>query len=288
MDPKRYDKYLCAVNDHIESVFSARKGNKLLAESMRYSVEAGGKRIRPVLFLSLCDCFGVDINGVLPLATALEFIHTSSLIHDDLPALDNDDMRRGKSSNHVVFGENIAVLSGDALLNLAYEIMLENARDVKFISASAYLARSAGFNGMLGGQALDIQAENTLPTREKLIEIDKYKTGKLIAAPLVMAGIVASLPDEKIKLLEKLGEKLGFLFQFTDDLLDVEGEKTIVGKTLGKDETEGKVTAVTVFGVEELKKEVAALTKECVLLAEQAGADDFIISLISSLEGRRG
>ncbi len=220
----------------------------ILTESMRYSLLSGGKRVRPVLFFATLELFGLYYKCESALALALECIHTYSLIHDDLPAMDNDDYRRGNPSNHKVFGEANAILAGDALLSEACSLLLSQARkSERHLSAAAWLMDAAGANGMIAGQSADLlyTGKNTNP--EELQFIYAHKTGKLIAAPVVMAAILAGA-DAVIA--ERFGIELGALFQLTDDLLDEKGDSGKMGKTLGKDREEDKATCVKVYGLE--------------------------------------
>ena len=274
---KQLSEYQNLINSYIEDKFAKFDGNKKLLSAMKYSLSAGGKRIRPVLLLAFCDAFGVDMAKALPFAFALECIHTSSLIHDDLPAMDNDDMRRGRPSNHKVFGEDFALIAGDALLNLAYETCLSACVGSHEVSAAKYLAECAGYSGMLGGQAYDMEWQFSDADESKLLEIDRLKTGKLLKAPIVMAGLLAG---EDTTYLDALGSKLGVIFQFSDDLLDVVGDNEKMGKTLGKDEKEGKITAVTVYGIEGVRERIEKLKLECLEIADRYENFDFIKSLI--------
>ena len=274
---QKLSEYQNLINAYIEERFAKFKANEKLLSAMKYSLSAGGKRIRPVLLLSFADAFGVDVGKALPFAFSLECIHTYSLIHDDLPAMDNDDMRRGRPSNHKVFGEDFAILAGDALLNLAYETCLAACKSEREVSATKYLAECAGFSGMISGQAYDIEWQFSTADEDKLLEIDRLKTGKLLKAPIIMAGLLAGAKTDD---LEALGDKLGLIFQFSDDLLDVIGDDEKMGKTLGKDQKEGKVTAVTVYGIEGVKSKIEQLERECLEIADKYDSFDFVKNLI--------
>ena len=233
----------------------------LLTDSMRYSLLIGGKRIRPVLFLSTLDSYGYDYQKEMDFALALECIHTYSLIHDDLPAMDNDDFRRGKASNHKTFGEANAILAGDALLSYAFDLTIaECKRSASHIQAASVLSRAAGAEGMIAGQSADLYYSQKAAGAEELNFIYRNKTGALIVAPIVMAGILAGGEIEKLR---AFGESLGFLFQLTDDLLDVKGDQDAVGKTLGKDEKEDKLTCIKVFGLEESERLAEEYAEKC-------------------------
>ena len=238
-------------------------------ESMRYSLAAGGKRIRPTLLLAACDFAGGDVKNALPYACAVEYIHTYSLIHDDLPAMDNDDLRRGIPTNHRVFGEAMAILAGDGLLTSAFEAMnkdmllyFDNETNLKRrVKASYELAKGAGCRGMVAGQAADIEAENKQCSRAMLDYIHINKTGALIVAA-VRAG--AHLGGADKKMLEDLtdyAEVLGLAFQIGDDILDVEGTESIMGKKANVDKNKNKSTYPCCYGLEESRKRLMELTE---------------------------
>ena len=270
----KYDFYLKKFESYLEDYMASLGNSPLrLIEAMNYSVSAGGKRVRPVLLLSVCDMLGGGTEEALPFAAAVELVHTYSLIHDDLPAMDNDDYRRGKLTNHKVYGEAMAILAGDALLNLAFEILFKEAvKGEKFARCGEILAVNAGYTGMIGGQAADLLYEKkTEPTIEDLNYIHKNKTSKLITAPILMGGCLAGGKKENV--LQAFGEKLGLLFQYTDDILDVVGSFELLGKSIGKDAKEEKLTAVNFLGLERAKERVAELCEECVDLLSQIDAD---------------
>ncbi len=220
--------------------------------AMRYSLFAGGKRIRPVLCIEAARAAGDDGNGVVSAACALELIHTYSLIHDDLPALDNDDYRRGKLTNHKVFGEAMAILAGDGLLTLAFEVLakLEIAPERR-AGLVAELATAAGtVGGMIGGQVADLEGEGQPPTAPLLETIHRAKTGALLRASLRMGAIYAGAPEEQYTALSCYGEHMGLAFQIVDDILDVEASSAELGKTAGKDAAQQKITFPAVYGLE--------------------------------------
>ena len=249
----------------------------ILSESMRYSLLNGGKRLRPVLFMSTLHAYGYDYCNEIPLALALECVHTYSLIHDDLPALDNDDYRRGKPSCHKQFGEAQAILAGDALLSLAFDLAVSSARkSERHAEAAAELSRASGADGMLAGQAADIYFEGKSAGERELDFIYRHKTGALLTAPIVMAGILAG---GEIKLLREFGGAFGYLFQLTDDLLDIKGTKEQLGKTVGKDERESKLTCVKIFGVEQSEKLAKQYAEKCkCILSEWKHGDPQFLS----------
>ena len=219
--------------------------------AMRYSVQAGGKRVRPILCLESARIFSADVTPVLPVACALEFIHTYSLIHDDLPALDNDDLRRGKPTCHKKFGEATAILAGDALLTLAFETLanapVDPARRVAILS---HVAASAGtINGMVGGQVADLEAEGRAIEPAELEYIHRSKTAALIRASVVAGAIGGGADDENASRLKRFGETIGWAFQVVDDILDVEESSAALGKTAGKDAEQQKATYPALYGL---------------------------------------
>jgi geranylgeranyl diphosphate synthase type II len=229
--------------------------------AMRYSVQAGGKRVRPILCLEAARIFSSDLAPVLPVACALEFIHTYSLIHDDLPALDNDDLRRGKPTCHKKFGEATAILAGDALLTLAFETLanapIDPARRVAILS---HVAASAGtVNGMVGGQVADLEAEGRAIDAKELEYIHRSKTAALIRASLVAGAIGGGADDENVARLRRFGETIGWAFQVVDDILDVEETSAALGKTAGKDAAQKKATYPALYGLEKSRHFAAEL-----------------------------
>lgn len=266
-------------DEYISSFADALDGQNKLVAAMKYSLNAGGKRVRFVLALAAAKVYGVGEEDIMPFALAVELIHTYSLIHDDLPALDNDDMRRGKPSNHKVFGEDFAVIAGDGLLNLAYEVLL-SACDTPFkVRAAAKTAELAGYRGMVGGQAYDLDSSGRTG-EEYLYKIQLGKTCALIAAPLVAAEILAGKSGQDML---EVGKNLGLIFQFGDDLLDVFGEKATVGKTLGKDKNENKLTALNVYGVEKTKQIMQDLCEKTVEKLKKIGSAEFLEEFAKSL-----
>ncbi len=224
--------------------------------AMRYSVQAGGKRVRPILCLESARIFSPDVTAVVPVACALEFIHTYSLIHDDLPALDNDDLRRGKPTCHKKFGEATAILAGDALLTLAFETLanapLEPARRVAILS---HVGASAGtVNGMVGGQVADLEAEGRAIKPEELEYIHRSKTAALIRASVVAGAIGGGADEDNVARLKRFGETIGWAFQVVDDILDVEESSAALGKTAGKDAAQRKATYPALFGLEQSRQ----------------------------------
>lgn len=253
---RQLDKYL-EVKDNPQNI---------IYEAMRYSVFAGGKRLRPVLMLLICEMCGGDTNDVLPFACALEMIHTYSLIHDDLPAMDNDDLRRGQPTSHKKFGEATAILAGDALLNKAFEVVSaysgnDASRAMKAINI---LARSSGTEGMIGGQIVDMLSEDKEITLDELRYLHLNKTGAIIRSACAIGAVMAGAGDEQIKAVDGFAKNLGIAFQIQDDILDVTGTEEELGKPIGSDAEEGKNTYVSLLGIEkaaEMSKEHSAAAK---------------------------
>ncbi len=245
----------------------------ILKESLIYSLKLGGKRIRPVLMLAFADLLGLDKSVMLNYALALELIHTYSLVHDDLPEMDNDDYRRGKPSNHKVFGVGNAVLAGDGLLNTAYSVLFgECFNGNEHVSASKYICDCAGIGGMIAGQSADLFHENDNGVDENILNfIHLNKTAKLIMAACVPPSILCG--GKYYSEIKTFARDLGFLFQLTDDVLDVEGSFESMGKSIGKDGIEGKYTAVRLYGLNECKLRADLLCDNCVKMLEGIAGD---------------
>jgi len=241
-----------------------------LMEAMLYSLTAGGKRMRPVMLLAACEMAGGNLETALPFACALEMIHTYSLIHDDLPGMDNDDMRRGRPTNHRVFGEGMAILAGDGLLNGAMEIALRAAvqmGNMRGISAAEILARHAGVTGMIAGQTMDLTMEGEPPTEETVSYIHKHKTADLLEAPVEMGLLLAGCNPELIEKGRQFAEHLGIAFQIQDDILDVIGDAGLMGKNTGMDSR--KMTWVALKGLEGAKQDAVRQTEMAVAALKQ-------------------
>lgn len=242
---------------------------KNLFESMEYSLMAGGKRIRPQLVLEFCRVCGGDAAKAMPFACAVEMIHSYSLIHDDLPCMDDDDLRRGKPTNHKVYGEATALLAGDALLTLAFETMLspESIAAVgadRAACAAGELAKAAGAHGMVGGQIIDLESEDRQVPLEVLEKMDEGKTGALILASCRMGCILAGAGAEQLRAADVYARSIGLAFQIVDDLLDVTGDAALLGKNTGMDSERGKSTYVSLLGVEKARETVERLTQTAV------------------------
>ena len=256
---KTYDEYRRTVEQALTPMLQSLGAiPERLLEAMRYSLEAGGKRLRPVMLLAACGMAGGDMETALPFACAMEMIHTYSLIHDDLPAMDNDDLRRGKPTNHKVFGEGMAVLAGDGLLNAAAELMARAAlqfNDNRGIRALEIIMRHAGVTGMVAGQAADLDSEGEEPREETLTYIHSHKTSDLLEAPMEAGLVLAGADEETCRLGRDYGYHLGLAFQMTDDLLDVTGDTALLGKKTGADAEQDKMTWITLRGVEGTQKD---------------------------------
>ena len=278
------DKYMPPVEGYQRTIFDA----------MNYSVKAGGKRIRPMLMEATYKMFGGDDKLIEPFMAAIEMIHTYSLVHDDLPAMDNDDYRRGKKTTHVVFGEAMGILAGDALLNYAYETAakaFEMAPANPAIGqAFIVLSQKAGVYGMVGGQVVDVESEkteNNPVTRDKLDFIYKLKTGALIEASMMVGAILAGASAEEIKIVEQSAGLLGLAFQIQDDILDVTSSLEVLGKPVGSDDKNNKVTYVTFEGLEKASEDVERISKEaCGLLSSLKREDEFLQELFIYLIDR--
>lgn len=260
----------------LNNYFCRKEGyNEKIYEAMAYSINVGGKRIRPILMLLTYCLYNENYKDIMEVAAAVEMIHTYSLIHDDLPCMDDDCLRRGKPTNHKVFGEAIAVLAGDGLLNEAMNIMFKysSKHDCAALRACAMISESSGVEGMIGGQVVDILAENRKITVEELSYMHRKKTGALIKASILSGAILGNAPSSDIDILEKYGEKLGLAFQIKDDILDVIGDEDTMGKSAKKDENENKSTYVSVFGIDECIIKCEKLTNECIKLLDSVSKD---------------
>ncbi len=256
-------------------------------EAMRYSVFAGGKRLRPVLLLASCRMFGGKDEDAVDFACAMEMIHTYSLIHDDLPAMDNDDFRRGKPTCHKQFGEALAILAGDALLNKAYEVLataVVSGKDEKFSKAFKFIADYSGSCGMVGGQVVDVLSEGKQINSETLLYIDENKTAALIKAALKAGAVIGNATEEELTLIEKVGQNVGIAFQIKDDILDVTSTTEVLGKPVFSDEKNEKVTHITMYGIDEAQKELERLTDEALeIIAGFGEKGEFLFEYIKKL-----
>ena len=274
------------------------KYKELIVESARYSVEAGGKRLRPMILKeSFQLCKGSDFNIVKPFMAAIEFIHSYSLVHDDLPAMDNDDYRRGKLTTHKKFGEDFGILAGDALLNHAYETMLNailssysNGYDKDIIfrmnKAASVIAGKAGIDGMVGGQSLDVYLTGKDMNKDQLEYIFNLKTGALIEASFMAGGILAGADDNTVDDLRLAGHLVGVAFQIQDDILDIYGSEKELGKPVHSDEKNNKNTYVSLYGLDAAKEAVSDMSVRAENILKNIGDNEFLIQLVNYLINR--
>ena len=261
----------------IYRVLPAEKGyQKTVFQAMNYSVLAGGKRIRPILMLETYKLFGGSNKAIESFVAAIELIHTYSLVHEDLPAMDDDELRRGKLTTHAKFGEAMGVLAGDGLLNYAFEIALDTLDETKgadnraVIRSLKVLAKKAGIYGMIGGQVVDVEAEKQYGiSKNRLDFIYELKTGALIEAAMMIGAILGGATDEEVEQIEEVAKKIGLAFQIQDDVLDVIGETETIGKSVGSDEKNQKATYVVFEGLEKAKQEVADLTDDAIAILQE-------------------
>ena len=257
-------------------------------ESMRYSVLADGKRLRPVICLETCKIFGGNTEDALPIACAIEMLHVQSLIHDDLPCMDNDDFRRGKPSNHKSFSESTAVLAGDALISYAIQTIIEKSKKLssdKILKLIELFTKAAGVEGIIGGQVVDIQSEGKKIDCETLEYIHTHKTADMFRFAFKAGGVVAGVSDEILNVLDELGLKLGFAFQICDDILDETSTFEEMGKTLGKDEAEEKSTYTRLYGLKNAECKVNCLLDECYdILNKQSIKSVILEDVIASIK----
>lgn len=282
-----------SVNRIISSYLPAEEGyQKTIMEAMNYSILAGGKRLRPILMQETYRLFGGSTKVIEPFMAAIEMIHTYSLVHDDLPAMDDDEYRRGKKTTHAVYGEAIGVLAGDALLNyafetatLAFDVEPENANIGK---ALQILARKAGIYGMVGGQVIDVEAEGDASmTKEKLDVIYRLKTGALLESAMQIGAVLAGATNEEQQIMEETASAVGLAFQIQDDILDVTGTMEVLGKPIGSDEKNHKITYVTYEGLEQAKADVRHISDHAIELLDGLNTqNDFLVELIRYLAGR--
>lgn len=270
------------INDVLEKFLPAEEGQqRIIFEAMNYSVRAGGKRLRPILMEETYHMFGGSSAVIEPFMAAIEMIHTYSLVHDDLPAMDNDEYRRGKKTTHAVYGEAMGILAGDALLNLAYETAAKafdmEVADTRVARAFAVLAKKAGVYGMVGGQVVDVESEKSddcsIP-REKLDFIYRLKTGALIESSMMIGAILAGASSDEVSRVEQIAAKLGLAFQIQDDVLDVTSTLEVLGKPVGSDEKNNKATYVTFEGLDKAVSDVERISKEAEEQLDDLGYDD--------------
>lgn len=263
-----------AMKEILKSFLPKEEGfQKTVIEAMNYSVMSGGKRLRPMLMAETCELFGGESDLLEPFLAAVEMIHNYSLVHDDLPAMDNDEYRRGRKTTHVVYGEGMAVLAGDGLLNYAFETACQafgRAKDIedykRAASALTVLCKKAGIYGMIGGQCADIEAEEKQEnvTEEVLLFIHEHKTAALIQCAMMIGAILAGADEAQTALIGKCAYNIGIAFQIQDDILDVTGSLEVLGKPIGSDEKNNKITYVTIHGLEKSAEMVKTLSNEAI------------------------
>lgn len=282
-------EYIKLIDDNLDTFLKMQYPQSIF-ESMRYSVLAPGKRLRPVLCLESCRILGGNVEDAIPTACAIEMLHAQSLIHDDLPCMDNDDFRRGKPTNHKVFTEAVAVLAGDALLSLAPQIILQKPKNLSEKTILRLLEEyfiAAGAHGLIAGQVVDIESENKEISAETLEFIHTHKTADLFKLSLKSGAVIAGSDEEKISAMGKIGQKLGFAFQICDDILDETSTFEKLGKTLGKDKKAKKPTYTALFGIEKARSEVICLLNDTYDTIQKYNFDSEIFKeIIEGIKGR--
>lgn len=284
----KMDKYIQLVNENLEKFMEIEYPEDIF-KSMKYTVTLPGKRLRPVMCLESCSMFGGNIEDAIPTACAIEMLHAQTLIHDDLPCMDNDDYRRGKLTNHKVFGEAIAVLAGDALLSYAPQIILKNSKNLsaeKLVKIMEEYVQYAGAYGVIAGQVVDIESEKKTPENpQKVLEfIHTHKTADLFKLSLRCGAIIAGASHEQLEIITEFAQKLGFAFQIADDILDETSTFEVMGKTLGKDKEAGKLTYTSVYGLEKSKDDLNDLLDDCEkLLADNNLQSDIFEKIINKI-----
>lgn len=284
---QQYEVYRTAVEEYLSALFQGEVPYETLREAMRYSVMAGGKRVRPVLTLAFCDALGGEWRKALPFACALELVHTYSLIHDDLPCMDDDDFRRGKPTCHKVYGETMAVLAGDALQPEAFKLIASapDMTDRQRLDAALVLAQACGGDGMVAGQVLDIEGKCANEEDVKLLH--SLKTGAMICAAAELGCIAAGGNADTRAKAVKYGKHIGLAFQVRDDMLDVIADESEFGKPVGSDREEGKVTFVDLLGLERCAAVVEQETKFAQMALQELGDIEFLNTLAQWLADRR-
>ncbi len=291
---KEYALRLEQIDSYLNGFF-IRSDNKFVEtinKSMRYSLMASGKRLRPILLMEFSKLFSKPCMYIEDFAASVEMVHTYSLIHDDLPAMDNDDLRRGKPTNHVIFGEATAILAGDGLLNYAYENMMDCAlkdweNAIKYLEASKVIAEASGHKGMILGQVADLMNEGESVDLETLDFINLHKTGDLLRASMVAGAILGGCNHEELLIVEAVGKKIGLCFQIVDDILDIEGSEKEMGKTPGSDEKNDKTTYPTLIGVKKCKEIAAELVDTSISGLQDIDGDTLFIEALIRFIGER-
>lgn len=283
---ERYREYQQAIEQYLNGLFTEEKPYSQLYEAIRYSILGGGKRIRPVLTLEFARLGGIDWHLALPFACALELVHNYSLIHDDLPCMDDDDLRRGKPTTHKVYGETMAILAGDALQPEAFRLILDAPAlsAERKIDALRVLCNACGADGMVAGQVLDTLCP--IETVEQLQQMEELKTGCMIAAAAEMGCAASGMNAGMRAMAVQYAKCLGLAFQIRDDMLDVEGEAQVFGKPIGSDREEGKFTFVDALGLEGCRNQVEQLTKQAKDVVSQWSDGGFLLELAERMAGR--
>ena len=296
MNNTEFEKYNKVISTHLlDFLPEIDKKSATLLESMQYSLEAGGKHIRPILLLATCDLLGGDISQALPYACAIEYIHTYSLIHDDLPAMDDDDLRRGKPTNHKVYGEAMAILAGDGLLSSAFEAITKDmllyldkpAELKKRIQASSVIAKGCGCRGMIGGQVADIEAEGKIISSELLDYIHVNKTASLIESAISAGAYLGAANADQRNNLSIYGENIGLAFQIVDDILDATGDADTIGKNAGQDVLLGKATFPALHGIDKSIERLKELTNKAIKALEPFGDKALFLADIANYLAER-
>lgn len=264
---------------------------KIIIEAINYSIKAGGKRLRPMLLLETLKLFGGNEKDAYPFMAAIEMIHTYSLVHDDLPAMDNDEYRRGKKTTHAQYGEDMGILAGDGLLNLAYETMsdavVSSGNPLRAAKAMKIIAKKAGIYGMVGGQVVDVINDNKEKSLETIDYINNLKTAALIEASMMAGAVLAGAEEENIECVEKIAKNVGIAFQIQDDILDVTSTTEVLGKPVFSDEKNHKSTYVSICGLDNSKKKVEEYSEEAIQLLDGIGEkNEFLKELIYKLINR--
>ena len=273
------------ITNHMVTAVESLTMPPILKEAMTYSLEAGGKRIRPILLLAAIRAFQKDPEIGLSTASALEMIHTYSLIHDDLPSMDDDDLRRGKPTNHKMYGEAMAILAGDGLLTYSFQLIAEDTAltsDMK-VKLMSLLAKCAGPEGMVGGQVADIEGEHKQLTVKELENIHVHKTGKLLTFSVLAGGIISGASESDLSCLEQFAYHIGLAFQIQDDILDIEGSEEMIGKPVGSDESKHKSTYPSLLSIEGAKEKLHFHSDEALMALEQLSVDSSLLEEIAQL-----
>ena len=269
---KEIENFKKSIDNYLSELVGDEISEDSIKNSMKYSLLANGKRVRPILLILISKALGKDINKALPFAAAIECIHTYSLIHDDLPAMDDDDLRRGMPTNHIKFGEATAILAGDALLNLSFEIIFDEIEKTKFnpyyVKAGKVISTASGSKGMILGQVIDIESEGKDISLDRLIDMHSKKTGALIEAACICGALIAEREDLVSKISE-YGKNVGLVFQIIDDVLDYIGDKDLIGKNIGSDKLNKKSTFVTILGIEKSLELSKSLTSKAIEISNE-------------------